>query len=310
MMPDDNAQSKPSRMVAGMAAAVAYLDRKWRRQAVLVLPLPFMVLALTRDFLLGLAAAGACVGVYVMAITLGSFFFTGHQSRKLLRQTGGLNQPPVFMPPDLKQSERFLGRFTKQGLVKEKTDTLPPFKGGVDCFLKFRTDTRFRIALVEIKGKRFVRKSYTPCDYKFYQCIRNNMTVADLGISPPLKFVSIKKRTVWIEFVRGAQLHDISETTCLPASGLEKIFSQLNFFHDALHGLGLCHLDLHRGNVIYKEGDGKPVLIDLDESRLFKKKRLMFRLYCINDRKRLDRQFDLLRRTNKRNLMEQSSGDV
>lgn len=297
-------------MVTGMAAVVAYLDRKWRRQTVLILPLPLMVLVLTRDFVPVLATAGACVLVYFMGITLGSTLFTGHKSRKLFRQAGGLGKPPVLMTPDLKQSELFLGRFTKQGLVKGKTDTLPPFKGGVDCFLKFRTDTRFRIALVEIKGERFVRKSYTLCDYKFYKCIRNNMMVEDLGISPPLKFVSIKERTVWIECVRGTQLHDISETAWLPASRLEKIFSQLNFFHDTLHGLGLCHLDLHRGNVIYREGDGKPVLIDLDESRLFKKKRLMFRLYCINDRKRLDRQFDLLRRTNKRNLKRKPSVDV
>ena len=305
--PKDDSQSSPSRMVKRMAAAVAYLDRKWRRQAALVLPLPFMVLALTLDLIPALAAAGACVLVYFMGITLVSFFFTGHKSRKLFRQAGGLGKTPVLMTPDLKRSERFLGRFTKQGLVKGRTGTLPPFKGGIDCFLKFRTDTRFRIALVEIKGEQFVRKSYTPCDYKFYQCIRNNMMVADLGISPPLKFVSIKERTVWIEFVRGTQLHDISEAVCLPASCLEKIFSQLNFFHDTLHGLGLCHLDLHRGNIIYREGDNKPVLIDLDESRLFKKKRLVFRLHCINDRKRLDRQFDLLRRTNKRNLMGKPS---
>ena len=303
----DASQSTSSRIERLMAAGAAHLDRKWRRQALLIFPLPLMVLLLTRDLISALATAGACIFVYVTGITLGSFFVTAHKSRKLFQQVGNVGQRPMLMTSELKQAERFLGMFTKQGFVEEKTDTLPPFKRCLDCFFKFRIAVRFRIALVEIKGKWLVRKSYTPCDYKFYQCIRNNIMVKDLGISPPLTYVSIDERTVWIEFVRGFQLHDISETGCLPASGLDRIFAQLNFFYDTLHGIGLCHLDLHRGNVIYRECDGKPILIDLDESRLFSNKGLIFKLHCINDRKRLDRQFDLLRRTNKRNRIKKTS---
>lgn len=306
MAPKDD-QSTPSHLMTGMAAVAAFLDRKWRRQAVLILPLPLIIFALTEDLILAIKIAAACLVLYIMAISLGSFLLTRHQSLKLLRRAVKSGQPNRLMSPDLKQTERFLGRFTKQGFVKETTDTLPPFKGWADCFLKLRTETRFHIALVEIRGKKFVRKSYTPCDYKFYRCIRNNMMVEDLGFSPPLHYVSISERTVWIEFVHGVQLHDISEDGCLSTSSLNNIFSQLNFFHDALHELGLCHLDLHRGNVIYKELDNQPVLIDLDESWSFKKRGLLFRLHCINDRKRLDRQFDLLLRTNKRNQTRKTS---
>ena len=80
------------------------------------------------------------------------------------------------------------------------------------------------------------------------------------------------------------------------------LFEQLNGIHDALHDLGLCNLDLHRGNIIMRRSDGRPIFIDLDEQRLYPRNNSRFKLRCRIGRKKLNEEFNLMLERNKRNL--------
>lgn len=296
-----------NRLIHYLARVFAFFNRRWRRQAVWLGTGPLVSLVVTRSLTVSMIIAVLSVIIYLGWTTMGNAALTTVQARKLLKQVQMSQQSDLVDASaqlGFKASEKVLGQFTKNGFVSGNVDDTVEFRGIISCIKRFSLQTRYIVTLVEINGKRYVRKSYTSCDYNFYRGLRNNLMVRNLGISPQLEGVSVPGRTLWIEFVAGPSLHDVSETTVMSQAEQDSLFRQLNEFYDSLHQLGLCNLDIHRGNIILRSSDGQPLLIDMDEARLYSKDNILYKLYCILDRQVLDRELDLLVERNRQNIVE------
>ena len=281
-------------------------NRRGTRQAVAFAAVLSGALVLTNNISISIFILVAAVAVYLVWTTAGRAWYTAAKAKKLLSTTHGEADPiDVSTHPQWRKRERFLGHYTHNGFIAGNVDVNKPFKGFASCLNKYSLKRRFRVSLVEIDGQKLVRKSYTPCDDKFYLGLRNNLLVRHLGISPPIRYVSIPDRTVWIEFVEGPSLTTVSNTTSFSEHEQRRLIDTLNHFDDFLHRIGLCDLDLHRGNIIMRVPDNKPVFIDLDEQRYFPGKGFLFKLRCRIDRIRLNEEIHLIIACNRRNRVSE-----
>ncbi len=271
------------------------VDRRGVRQAVVFAAVLFGALVVTGNLTLSVFILMAAVAVYLLWTTVGRALLTAARAKKLLSTANGEADPiDLSTHPEWRKRERFLGYYAHGGFIAGNVDINKPFKGFASCLNKYSLKRRFRASLVEIDGKKLVRKSYTPCDNKFYLGLRNNLMVRHLGISPPIRYVSIPDRAVWTEFVEGPSLTTVSNTTSFSDLKQQWLISTLNGFDHALHQIGLCNLDLHRGNIIMSPPDGKPVFIDLDEQHFFPRKGFLFKLRCRIDRISLNEEINLI----------------
>ena len=144
-----------------------------------------------------------------------------------------------------------------------------------------------RLHWCEIRGKKLIRKQYTSSDYKFFQALRNDIIVRKLGIAPQLKYISVPDRSTWTEYVDGQSLHHLCTEDLITHTEKSEFAEKLIEYMNLLHQLGLCNLDLHRGNIIVRHHDNKAMLVDIDEAKQYPLNSFIYQLYCIRDQKEL-----------------------
>lgn len=279
------------------ASVFEFLDRRWRRQALWILPGPLIIGLITKSMVTGIILLVSAAIIYLVWITLGTRMLTEKRSKSIISNAASgeaKDLEDVSMLKDFKDTEVLLGIYTKSGFVKQQAGNPTDFHGLSAFFRRFSLNTRFQVALVEINGRKFVRKRYTASDYKFFQALQNYLIIKKLCITPKPRYVSLPERCIWTEFIDGPSLHYLCVNDLITQKERSEFAAKLIEFKNSLHRLGLCNLDLHRGNIILRRTDNRAMLVDIDEAKHYSANSLLFRLHCIKDQKRVGRQVNLL----------------
>jgi hypothetical protein len=279
-----------------LAPVFEFLDKRWRRQAVWICTGPLIIGLITRNIILGILLLIPATIIYIIWITLGIRILTEKRSRSLLMDTllakSGLEDTSMIQ--GFTENEKLLGFFTKAGFQVKQSEDTSVYHGIQAFFRRFSLVTRFQVTLVEINGKKYVRKRYTPYDYKFFQALRNNLILDGLDIVPRLKYTNLHERCTWTEYVDGPSLDYLSLNNLISPTEKSEYSKLLINFKETFHKLMLCNLDLHRGNIIIRTHDNRAMQVDIDEARHYPAGGLLYRMYCIRDHKRVARQVNLL----------------
>jgi hypothetical protein len=279
-----------------LASVFEFLDKRWRRQAVWICTAPLIIGLITRNIILGILLLIPATIIYLIWLTLGIRILTDKRSRSLLidalHAKSGLEDTSMIQ--GFMENEKLLGFFTKTGFMAGESVEKIVNHGLRAFFRRLSLVTRFQVALVEIQGKKYVRKRYTPYDYKFFQALRNNLILDGLDIVPRLKYANLHKRCTWTEYVDGLNLDYLSVNNLISPTEKSEYSKLLINFKESFHKLMLCNLDLHRGNIIIRSYDNRAMQVDIDEARHYPAGGLLYRMYCIRDHKRVARQVNLL----------------
>jgi hypothetical protein len=283
-----------------LASVFDFFDKRWRRQAVWICTGPLIIGLITRNTVFGILLLVPATVIYIIWITQGIRILTERHSRSLLMDalTAKSGLEDTSMIQGFRENEKLLGFFTKTGFMAGESAEKIVNHGLHAFFRRLSLVTRFQVALVEIHGKKYVRKRYTQYDYKFFQALRNNLILEGFDIVPRLKYLNLHERCTWTEYVDGPSLDYLSVNNLISPTEKSEYSKLLINFKESFHKLMLCNLDLHRGNIIIRGDDGKAMQVDIDEARHYPAGGLLYRMYCIRDHKRVARQVNLLTENN------------